>query len=184
MNEKATTCLFAGSEPRYMTWYRHIGNQRTYDLFEFCDDAIEEALSRGYDTFMTGAVKGVDIYAAELIANRKYYERTHTMRLIAVIPCFTQANGWTELQRIEHKDLLRDCDEKITMRLKNTKGLQEECTRYMIERSSLLITAFADGDEKSERTACEARSCGLDVVKLNLTTFEIEKHMRSNTKVG
>ena len=98
--------------------------------------------------FLTGMAQGVDQWAAEIVlAMKRSYPH---IQLIAVLPCETQANKWSQEQRERYFNTLAVCDDVITLNARYTPQCMLERNRYMVDHAGYLLAVY-DGGEKAVR---------------------------------
>lgn len=76
---------------------------------------IMQRVEEGYDTFLTGAMRGGDILFAEQLLLVKALTYPH-IRLITVVSYKGQADGWSEMWRERYNRILDYSEEVITRR--------------------------------------------------------------------
>ena len=98
-------CCFTGHRPDKT----ELGEKEIKPLLE---KAIDEAIAEGYVTFITGMAMGTDIWAAEIVLERK--ERNKDLHLICALPHpgFDSRRSMTEKMRfnkiIKNADLVKE----------------------------------------------------------------------------
>ncbi len=121
-------------------------NETAYLLYE----QICKSIENGYDTFYFGGCKGADIIAAEQVLIRRVVKQQgdpEHIFLIAVIPFEEQANGWSFYWHEKYYDVLKKCDEVITLYTKYEESCYEDRNLYMLQRCDRLIAVY---DGKSD----------------------------------
>ena len=106
---------------------------------------IDRAIANGVDTFYFGACYGFDLLAAQLVLMRSkilVLDNPKHITLIAVVPFEEQAARWSETNREIYYSTLQYCDEVIMLHTKFEKGCYHERNRYMVDRSSQMITYY------------------------------------------
>ena len=83
---KEKTCCFTG--------HREIPSGQRRRIFAKTEEAIEGLIKKGYLYFGAGGALGFDTIAAFAVLKLK--ERYPDIRLILVLPCFSQTRGWSE----------------------------------------------------------------------------------------
>ena len=85
-------CCFTGHRPDKM----ELGEKEIKPLLE---KAIDEAIADGYVTFITGMAMGTDIWAAEIVLERK--KKNNDLHLICALPHpnFENRRSMTEKMR-------------------------------------------------------------------------------------
>ena len=80
-------CCFTGNRPEKLT-----GSIES--VKEYLAAQIEEAISEGYTTFITGCDRGVDIWAGQIVLEKKTVHPE--LHLIAATPWPGFANKWSQ----------------------------------------------------------------------------------------
>ena len=96
-NEKRLhRCCFTGHRPEKLSLSEN-------EVKHLLEKAIDNAIADGYVTFITGMAKGTDIWAVEIVLEKK--KRNDALRLICAIPhpiisehyyraCYQKRNEW------------------------------------------------------------------------------------------
>ena len=63
-DERRRTCCFTGHRPTKL-------HQTEENVKNRLAEAIDEAIENGYDMFITGMARGVGLWAAEIVINRR-----------------------------------------------------------------------------------------------------------------
>lgn len=122
--------------------------------------------------FYTGMALGVDQWGAEIVLDMK--RQYPHIRLIAVVPCETQANKWSAEQRERYFNTLAVCDEVITLYARYTPQCMLERNRYMVDHANYLL-AVCDGSAKggTAYTVRYAQEKKRGVISIHPDTLEI-----------
>lgn len=107
---------------------------------------IIEAVSLGYDTFISGMQRGVDIWAAKEVLFLK--QINPSIRLICVAPYATEADDREEADRLEYEEIKAAADGYVAL----SPAYHIDCYRdrnfFMVDHSSLVISVF-NGDHRT-----------------------------------
>ena len=76
-NKKQHRCCFTGHRPNKL-------NYSESEIKLLLEKAIDSAISNGYVTFITGMAEGVDIWAAEIVLEKK--KQNDALHLICAVP--------------------------------------------------------------------------------------------------
>ena len=134
--ERARTCCFTGGRPE------HIGFDQT-DLCRFgalkrdLDGAIRRAAAQGYTDFFCGMSRGFDLWAGEVLLE---LSDELGLRLHAAIPFPGQTDHWPASDLYLYARILQKCATVTTCSEDFHRGVYHERNRYMVDRSSLVIT--------------------------------------------
>ena len=100
-------------------------------------------ISRGITVFYSGMALATDQWAAEIVLDMK---KLHlNLRLIAVRPCETQADRWSNEQRERHHRTLALCDEEITLHKKFKRVCMHERNRFLVNHAEHLLAVYDGG---------------------------------------
>jgi len=137
---KTLACAFTGHRPvRYSFGYDE-EHEKCKQLKAVLETQIAALIGVGVTTFYSGMALGVDIWASGIVLKMK--ESKPNVRLIAVLPCETQANKWSEEQRERYFNMLSNCDEVITLNTHYTPSCMHERNRYLIDYADYLLAVY------------------------------------------
>lgn len=122
-------------------------------------EAIDVAISRGYDTFIVGMAEGFDMFAAEaVIAEKSKYDN---IKLIAAIP-FDDGRERSE----RYKNIIEKSDKIVTLADEYNRGTYYTRNEYMVDNSSLIICYYYGRYGGTEYTIEYAQKKGKEVVNI------------------
>lgn len=160
MNEnelKLHRCCFTGHRPDKMD----IGEKEVKPLLE---KAIDDAIANGYVTFITGMAMGTDIWAAEIVLDRK--KRNKDIHLICVLPHpgFETRRSLTEKMRfnkiIKNADLVKEINDHYFT------GCYQVRNEWMVDRSNLVIAVFNGQRSGTKNTVDYAKRKGVATINV------------------
>ena len=136
-------CAFTGHRPvRYSFGYDE-EHEKCKQLKVVLNEQIATLVAGGIRTFYSGMALGADTWLAEAVLDMR---KAHpSVRLIAVLPCETQANRWSAEQRERYFDILPNCDEVITLATHFTSSCMQERNRYMVDCTGYLLAVYDNG---------------------------------------
>ena len=150
-------CCFTGHRPDKM----ELGEKEIKPLLE---KAIDEAIADGYVTFITGMAMGTDIWAAEIVLERK--KRNKDLHLICALPHpnFESRRSMTEKMRfnkiIKNADLVKEINDHYFT------GCYQVRNEWMVDRSNLVIAVFNGQKSGTKNTVDYAKRKGIKVVNV------------------
>ena len=97
-------CCFTGHRPESLPWICNENSAECIKLKNVLKSVIEEALSDGYTDFYCGMARGIDTYAAEIIAEKMEYNKN--IQLHAALPCHNQCDSWNDYDKTRYNRLL------------------------------------------------------------------------------
>ena len=160
-----TTCCFTGHRPEKMPFS---SSQYSFDYYEFTrklEMAVQTAICSGYDHFITGMSRGMDLWVARIVLN---FKRAYSgISLEAAIPFPGQDFGWNEEDRRIYQDIKSRCDKIHIISPVYEHGCMLARNRYMVDNSSLVIAAYLDGVQGGTKYTCDyAQKNGVRVINL------------------
>ena len=166
---KDRTCCFTGHRPEKMPF---VANGNSYGFRQFQNAltrAIFDAIHSGYNHFITGMSRGMDLWAAqEVIGYRKAYP---SLVLEAAIPFAGQEALWSEADQALYNAVREQCDSVVILSPAHAPNVMHTRNRYMVDRSSLLIAAYNGAAGGTRYTVEYAESRGLTIVNLFETEY-------------
>ena len=123
------TCCFTG--------HRVIPSGEKETIRNLLETAIEKAIQDGYRFFRTGGALGFDTLAAQTVLTLK--QQYPHIRLILVLPCINQANGWKQADVDEYERIRALADKVVYTSREYTSGCMHKRNRHLVDNSSLCI---------------------------------------------
>lgn len=144
--ERKTACCFTGHRPEKL-------RRTESEVISTLKEAIDEAVSDGYRTFISGMSRGVDIWAAEEIIRRK--KDGEDLKLICA-PAFVGAeNSWGKEWKSRYTQVISQADGFYCVEEKYT-GLHiyQKRDEWMVDNSGLVLAVY-DGERGGTRNTIE-----------------------------
>ena len=170
--ERELSCTFTGHRPSSFSFGYDEEHPDCGKIKTLMTTQVLALIENGVTTFLTGMALGVDIWGAEIVlACKKHYPN---IRLIAVIPCETQANRWSVEQRERYFNILADCDETIYISRHYTSSCMFQRNRWMVDHASFVIAVY-NGNAKggTAYTVDYARKTNRAVIQIDPNTFSV-----------
>lgn len=152
--DKTRTCCFSGHRPETVTLDEA-------DIKSKLKVEINKAINDGYTTFISGMARGVDIWAAELIVEKKRINKD--VRLVCAQPYefFSKAQGW--VWNVRYSKIIPFADKVVSVSYKNNPDCCMLRNKWMVDRSSRLIAVFKDFPGGTKETIDYAISKNKDI---------------------
>ncbi len=128
----------------------------------------------GFDTFICGMQRGVDIWAGQAVMRAK--QSYPDIKLICVSPYSNEIYSRRGEDREDYIALRDGCDRFISLGKEYYTGCYQRRNRFMVENSSLLFAAVADMHSGTGQTISYAKKAGLRVKVMDLSGFV--EHLR------
>lgn len=154
-------CCFTGHRPEKL----EIGPDL---VIRRLDEAITAAMGRGYTTFISGAAKGVDLWAAKLVLERR--SSRPDVRLVCAVPYKGFGLHWKDGHSELFARVVRDADAVHYICDSYSRSAYQRRNEWMVDRSSLLIAAYAGVSGGTRNTIEYARrQAGCEIQYLELS---------------
>lgn len=160
MNEqelKLHSCYFTGHRPKKMD----MGEKEVKSLLE---KAIDDAIAEGYVTFITGMAMGTDIWAGEIVLERKKLNKDIHLICALPHPGFENRRSLTEKMRfnqiIKNADLVKEINDHYFT------GCYQVRNEWMVDHSNLVIAGFNGQKSGTKNTVDYAKRKGVNVVNV------------------
>lgn len=169
---KELTCTFTGHRPFSYRFGYDEGHPDCAKIKILMATQIGALIGNGVRTFLTGMALGADLWSAEIVL--RFKKDCPDIRLIAVLPCETQADKWSVEQRERYFNILAECDETVYISRHYTKGCMLERNRWLIDHSTFVIAVYNGTPKGGTAYAVKyAYSQHRAVIIINPNTFEI-----------
>ena len=172
-SEIESASAFTGHRPTRFCFGYDEADERCVKIKKLLAERVGTLIAEGVTIFYSGMALGVDQWAAEIVLGMK---KDHpSIRLIAVRPCGTQSDCWTDEQRERHRNTLALCDEVITLHEKYRRGCLHERNRFLVDHAQYLLAVY-DGGSKggTAYTVKYARQQGRCVTVIHPDTLVVE----------
>ncbi|MDR0294174.1 MAG: DUF1273 domain-containing protein [Oscillospiraceae bacterium] len=139
----ACSCAFTGHRPPRFPFGADETDERCLKLKAVLSEQIAALVAGGVTDFYTGMALGVDQWAGLAVLGIK--KERPAVRLTAVVPCKTQADGWSVGQRKRYLDMLAVCDGVVTLAEEYTRFCMFERNRYLVDHAAFLLAVYDGG---------------------------------------
>lgn len=139
--DKAKTCCFTGHRPNKMPWGDNEEDARCVALKKQIDAALRKSYENGKRHFICGMALGADMYFCEAVLALR--DELPGITVEAALPCEEQAARWKEQDRKRYFSLIERCDLETMVQHRYDRQCMQRRDRYMVDRSSLVIAAYA-----------------------------------------
>lgn len=158
MNDKRQhRCCFTGHRPNKLDYSEN-------EIKPLLETAIDNAISDGYVTFITGMAEGVDIWAAEIVLEKK--KDNKDLHLICAVPHpgFEKRRSQYEKERYEY--IIKNADYVTTISDNYYRACYQKRNIWMVNHSSLVIAVFNGTASGTKNTVDYAMKIGVRVVNV------------------
>ena len=156
-NLRVNTCCFTG--------HRIIPSGEKETIRNLLETAIEKVIQDGYRFFGTGGALGFDTLAAQTVLKLK--RQYPHIRLILVLPCITQTDGWKQDDIDEYERIKALADKVVYTSMKYHSGCMHKRNRHLVDNSSLCICYLTKLSGGTAYTVRYAESKKISVLNLS-----------------
>jgi uncharacterized phage-like protein YoqJ len=150
------TCCFTG--------HRRIPSDKIGEIKTKLKHTLTEMIESGYLYFGVGGALGFDTLAALTILElKKDYPR---VRLILVLPCVNQTQGWKEKDVDVYEFIKSQCDKYVYVSREYTSNCMLKRNRHLVDNSSLCICYLTENTGGTAYTVRYAKQKGLRIINI------------------
>lgn len=164
--DREHSCCFTGHRPSKLPWGDREDDPRCLSLKQRLADALIDAYEQGFRHFLCGMAQGTDLYFCEAILALRRLRGDITVE--AAIPFLSQANSWPQIQQQRYRTLLEQCDFETVVQHQYSPGCLQRRNRYMVDRASLVISAYNGMGGGTMNTLAYAMAQEISVVILDI----------------
>ena len=150
-------CCFTGHRPDKM----ELGEKEIKPLLE---KAIDNAIINGYITFITGMAKGTDIWAAEIVLQKK--KTNKDLHLICALPHPGLESRRSTIEELRFNIIIKKADIVKEVNSHYFTGCYQVRNEWMVDRSNLVIAVFNGQKSGTKNTVDYAKRKGVNVVNV------------------
>ena len=154
IDKRLRCCCFTGHRPDKLTYGE-------CEIKSLLSKAIDEATKNGYVTFITGMAQGTDIWAAEVILDKK--KQNQNLRLVCAIPHPDFEKRRDAYERERYIRIIKGADIVKLVNQKYFRYCYQKRNEFMVDCSSLLIAVWNGSPSGTKNTIDYARKNGVNV---------------------
>lgn len=156
MDLRSQTCCFTG--------HRNIPMLQLGEVIGDLEKVVIKAIDSGYRYFGAGGAQGFDTLAANTVLKLK--EKYPHIRLILVLPCKGQTQGWPEDAKKEYERILQKADKVVYVSEHYTRSCMHMRNRHLVDYSSLCICYLEKDSGGTAYTVYYAKKEGLQIINI------------------
>ncbi len=120
-------------------------------------------IEKNFDTFLIGMALGFDTLCFEILSEIK---KEYPIKLIACIPCETQAYNFSKAQKEKYDKMIADADEKILISKEYTPYCMQKRNRFMVDNASAVVAYLRREKSGTSATVNYALRQNVSVIKI------------------
>ncbi|MBQ5317330.1 MAG: DUF1273 family protein [Oscillospiraceae bacterium] len=168
MLDRSKTACFTGHRPEKLPDGGD-DNSPVIKVIKSCLYAeIERAAAEGYNSFITGMQRGIDLWAGECVLDLM---NSYDLHIAAAVPYrdfgqnFKGKDKWLFGRIIDNAEHIAYISEEYEA------GCMSRRNRYMVDHSSLLIAVRGADRSGTSQTMGYARKCGITIRTVDISSF-------------
>lgn len=150
-------CCFTGHRPEKLS----LSETEVKPLLE---KAIDAAIENDYTTFITGMAPGVDIWAAEIVLEKRKHNAA--LHLICAVPHPGFERRKTKYKEERYKKIIDNADYTQTISDRYFRACYQRRNEFMVDRSNLVIAVWNGTASGTKNTIDYARRKGIKVINV------------------
>ncbi len=166
------SCCFTGYRPEKFPFELKMGTAAFNELENKIYDAVFSEYTNGATVFYCGMACGFDLLCGKAVVDLKRLNK-NGVRLIAAIPHREQSERFTPFWKKLYELVLSECDEKVYIKDEYTRDCFLLRNRYMVDRSSRVITYFDGQAGGTAGTLKYAAKKGRKII--NIAEYDLEE---------
>lgn len=155
------TCCFSGHRPEKLTQNGNVNSPQIRRLVSMLYLEIENAIKEGYTNFITGMARGIDLWAAGYVYEKRV--KNPDIKLICAIPYRDQGKKLRNAEKWEYDNIVASADKVYIMENEYTRNCMQKRNRFMVNNSSKVIAVVDNYRSGTGQTINYALSRGIDV---------------------
>ncbi|MBQ3920434.1 MAG: DUF1273 family protein [Oscillospiraceae bacterium] len=170
--EKEKTACFTGHRPEKLPCGGDERSTAVKMLKSMLYTEVEMACAEGYDTFITGMQKGIDLWAGEIVMELM---NRYDLHMCAVLPYEGFGSGFKDKDKWLFGRILDNSERIVTICPGYEPGCMNRRNTYMVDNSSLVIAVLGDSRSGTASTVRYAERCGVRVRRIDTDIFSGEQ---------
>ena len=155
-------CAFTGHRPEHLPWRTDETDARCAALKAVLQREVSALYQRGFSAFLCGMARGCDLYFAEAVLELR--DAGAGVKLIAMLPCPSQAAHWDARTQARYRQTLARSDEVRVLEAEYSPGCMLRRNRAMVDAADVLLTVFDGSEGGTAATIRYAKRRGTEIV--------------------
>lgn len=156
MKYREKTCCFTG--------HREIPFLKSAAIQKRLKKTLEDLIGKGYCYFGAGGALGFDTLAAQTVLELK--SKYPQIRLILVLPCLSQADGWSDKDKAVYEDIKCRADKVVYTAQEYFGGCMHKRNRHLVDNSSVCVCYQVKENGGTAYTVNYAKQKGLEIINI------------------
>ena len=161
-NDKSKCCCFTGHRPYKLG----ISENEAKKLLSL---AVDDAIEKGYNTFISGMAQGIDMWAAEVVLSKR--ENNPDIFLIAAVPYKGMEKKWSDNDKFLYNRIIESSDRVEYLCGHYAPYCFQLRNNWMVNHSSMVIAAYNNEDGGTKNTIKYATENGVCVHNILIINY-------------
>lgn len=136
--------------------------EKTFDKKKI-EDIFNKLIEKGFDTFLVGMALGFDTVCFHILEEIR---KQKSIKIIACIPCLTQAERFNLSQKKEYDKMVQSADEKVVLSKEYTRTCMQKRNEFMVDNCSVLVSYLKRDFGGTKNTVDYARKNSVPIIML------------------
>jgi len=152
-------CCFTGHRPEKL-------NRSENEVIEGLKKEIRTAIADGFQTFISGMARGVDLWAAEIVL--AFQDEGAAIRLICASPYRGFENRWSREWQERYRRVMERADLVRFICPEYSRDCFQRRNEWMVDRSARVIAVYNGGPGGTRNTVMYANRHNVPVINVSL----------------
>ncbi len=166
---KEKTVCFTGHRPEKLPGFGELNNPALSALKSMLYYQIYQSVENGFEYFISGLARGVDIWAALYVIEIK--KKFPNLKLISVKPYEEHGQKFKGEDLWNLKNILEKSDDIICVSKEYSMDCYKLRNQFMVDNSSKLIAVVGDYKSGTGQTIRYANKMGIDISIINVNDY-------------
>ncbi len=159
-NDRSKTCCFTGHRPEKIYGGLYFESPPMKRLLSVMAMHISNLVTKqGYDTFITGMQRGVDLWAAQLVLDMKAHDPD--LKIICAMPYRGHGKDFKGLDLWFFNTILEEAEKVIYVSERRNEQCMKKRNMFMVDHSSFVLGIMDDKHSGTGMTIGYAKKCGV-----------------------
>lgn len=158
---KEKTVCFSGHRPEKLPLKGDTNTPEIRMLISILYKEILSSIDQGYDTFITGVARGIDLWAGSLVADIK--SKNPEIKLVSAVPYKSYGEKWKRTDKWNLSYIMQKSDKIHYVCDEYSKICMKKRNEYMVDNSSKLIAVVDDYKSGTGQTVRYAKKNNLEI---------------------
>ena len=172
LTDRDKTVCFSGHRPEKLPDYGVDLSLVIRTIKSILYKEILDCIEHGYNIFITGLARGVDLWAGEIVLELQ--AKGYDAKLVAAVPYRGFGSNYKDMDKFILGNILLKADETVYLGESYSKGCLQRRNEYMINRSCRLLAVVSEYRSGTGQTIRYAEKQGLDARILNAGNLDTE----------